>query len=573
MIRLLLSLFLLGGLLYAENPQTPPTYPPEPVPIGPSGMFGPTGPRDHGLRRLPPLPGSPPGVTTYRPVTQQACPAASTADIDGDFLQKLAGVLISPSHFHAGTSAMVREFLRDAASRDKSLAGRVFDTAIKAYDQSFIDFPGAESGELLQLVGEMTPFLPDNHPAKRPGVLAQSMKDHALKWLDSTIDSEVRKTKKKLTDATKIPPSLLNVVAGYAKTLDSLDPEAREEWLNSFLVDVEKRGLGEAESYLLQPLARHFGERQVTALFTKWKESPTSPPILSMLSTALRNSPNPKVARIAEAVILANNSETMEKLKASVGERMQVQRKEIQRSSDDLKKLNVEILELSIQMGLDIAGLVDPSPLCSALGAGYCLYREMKSGDPDFMSVTLSLIGILPVLGKAGLGAKWAHETQKLVSLTYKAKAALEGIMQARRMLQQSYQAKDFVDYGLALGTQVAQKELGKKLNENRYTAGLSLERFVGLPLADPTHEPVAIEMAGELANRFTGGKIKETCSAFDKQMHGLKSFFLLPQKAVRKFLGGQEQIIVNLPKLNKGIAGNEQWLMEKIMNAPLKKR
>lgn len=77
-----------------------------------------------------------------------------------------------------------------------------------------------------------------------------------------------------------------------------------------------------------------------------------------------------------------------------------------------LKAFQEELTKLAVQIGLDIAALVDPTGLCSVPASAYAL----RNGD--YLGSALNLLGVIPLFGKAASAAKAAEVTGRLAFLT-----------------------------------------------------------------------------------------------------------------------------------------------------------
>ncbi len=479
------------------------------------------------------------GLNPTPSADDEVCKNNLQAEFDDQLLNRLIGVMISPAHYHTGSAAMAREFLRDAASRDPKLADRILKFSLSAYDLTQKEFPGAETGDILQLVSEVTGYLPDGHPLKNPEEVASQLQRHALDWVTVSLQNVANK---KLLKASQLPPSLLNIISGYSKSLDRLSPQARERALENFIAELKAKGMGEAEGFLLQPLARHFGKAQLDSALKKWSESPDSISAMALLASTVSESSDPKVALAARVFLEANRSETMKRLKGGVEQRVAEEKKGIEKSAKEVRALNREIIELSIGLGLDMAGIIDPSPLCSALSSGYCIYREMKADNPDYILVTLSLVGMLPALGKLGLGIKVGRQMEKLITMTRKAKVLIESIMSSRRLLQQSLQASDFLDYAVKVIGKTVDHQLHAQAKKIPLPARIGLENFTGLPLTSEKGEPFAAAyIQSAIDESLIGKKAKETCSAFDRRVKKVKELLSIPGKKIRALVQGNE--------------------------------
>ena len=103
---------------------------------------------------------------------------------------------------------------------------------------------------------------------------------------------------------------------------------------------------------------------------------------------------------------------------------------QLKKSSDDVKvrekeleKLNSELkLELA-QAAIDVAGIVDPTPISDVIGAGFSLLRG------DFIGAGLSLVSIIPYAGDAlAKTAKGARAAKKINDLRKRILALKKGV-------------------------------------------------------------------------------------------------------------------------------------------------
>ena len=80
----------------------------------------------------------------------------------------------------------------------------------------------------------------------------------------------------------------------------------------------------------------------------------------------------------------------------------------------ELSAMRQEIHEMAIQMGLDIASMVDPTGLCSIPAAGYAMHRG------DYLGCCINLLGVIPLFGKLAPAAKFAEKSPRLAFLAQK---------------------------------------------------------------------------------------------------------------------------------------------------------
>jgi hypothetical protein len=77
-----------------------------------------------------------------------------------------------------------------------------------------------------------------------------------------------------------------------------------------------------------------------------------------------------------------------------------------------LRAYQDELQKMAIQMGLDVAAMVDPTGLCSIPASAYAL----RNGD--YLGSAMNLLGVIPLFGKAAALAKGAVEGGRLAFLT-----------------------------------------------------------------------------------------------------------------------------------------------------------
>jgi len=86
------------------------------------------------------------------------------------------------------------------------------------------------------------------------------------------------------------------------------------------------------------------------------------------------------------------------------------------------QQIQEEIIQMGIQAGLDTTSILDPTGVLSAAGAAYALRRG------DYVGCAMSLLGVIPVVGKACEAAKVAQASGRLARLTERLKNLLEAI-------------------------------------------------------------------------------------------------------------------------------------------------
>jgi hypothetical protein len=77
-----------------------------------------------------------------------------------------------------------------------------------------------------------------------------------------------------------------------------------------------------------------------------------------------------------------------------------------------LRAYQEEIKKLAIQIGLDIASVIDPTGVCSIPAAGYAMNRG------DYLGCCINLLGVIPLFGKLAPAAKVAIVSERLAFLT-----------------------------------------------------------------------------------------------------------------------------------------------------------
>lgn len=533
-------------------------------------------------RHVDPGPGTKGAIV--RPL-ENACPVNLAQHLDDDTIQRLVGIMISPAHYHMGNAFQARELLRQAASHNAALAERIFNLTSNAYDQVLKDFPEAETGDLLQLLSESAAFLPPTHPLSDPRKLTAALRNHAMSRISEVIanaqrplDAAFRKANHNLSTYFKkpvlenaaekltgkqLPASVMNIVSGYSKALDQLGtPTAQElaglnesartemvrrraelkaDEFNQFVGELEKKGLDKAKAFLLQPLARHFDLDGMKKVIGDWHKAPNSTSTISLLGQLVAESKDPRVSVAAKKFLQASDAVELAKHKANALKEERDELKQMADAGKEIRENNRKIYELAIGLGLNVAALIDPSPICSALSSGYCIYQELKKEDPDYLVVALSFVGMLPALGKIAVGAKAARQMRDLIAATQKAKGLLETVMNARRALLQTKNATGFLEYGIALAGAAADQQLGKLAATLPLPAREGLEAFTGLPFTAQPKEPFAAAMIHEaLEGTKAGQRVQETCSTFDRRIASVKEVLLAPGKKIRQLLRGE---------------------------------
>jgi hypothetical protein len=80
----------------------------------------------------------------------------------------------------------------------------------------------------------------------------------------------------------------------------------------------------------------------------------------------------------------------------------------------ELRECHEEMKRLAIQIGLDIASMVDPTGLCSVPAAAYAMNRG------DYLGCCVNLLGVIPLFGKLAPAAKLAEVSPRLAFLATK---------------------------------------------------------------------------------------------------------------------------------------------------------
>ena len=89
-----------------------------------------------------------------------------------------------------------------------------------------------------------------------------------------------------------------------------------------------------------------------------------------------------------------------------------------------------EIIQMGIQAGLDTTSILDPTGALSVAGAAYAMRRG------DYVGCAMSLLGVIPVVGKACEIAKVAQASGRLARLSERLKNLLEAIKASGKNLQ-----------------------------------------------------------------------------------------------------------------------------------------
>jgi hypothetical protein len=95
------------------------------------------------------------------------------------------------------------------------------------------------------------------------------------------------------------------------------------------------------------------------------------------------------------------------------------------------EQIQKEIIQMGIQAGLDTTSILDPTGVLSAAGAAYAMRRG------DYVGCAMSLLGIIPVVGKACELAKVAQASGKLARLTQRLKNLMEAIKSSSKVTQE----------------------------------------------------------------------------------------------------------------------------------------
>lgn len=100
----------------------------------------------------------------------------------------------------------------------------------------------------------------------------------------------------------------------------------------------------------------------------------------------------------------------------------------------EIEQCQAELEQLAIQTGLDVAGVLDPSPVSDIASAGYSIKRG------DYSGAALSLLGVIPYLGDLGKAFKAPRITARVAQLKKRLEAAMASlkIANTRRVLTQT---------------------------------------------------------------------------------------------------------------------------------------
>src|ERR1039458_6952972 len=80
----------------------------------------------------------------------------------------------------------------------------------------------------------------------------------------------------------------------------------------------------------------------------------------------------------------------------------------------ELRAMREEMQQMAIQLGLDIASLVDPSGLLSIPAAGYAMHRG------DYLGCCINLLGVIPLFGRLAPAVKFAEKSTRLAGIAPK---------------------------------------------------------------------------------------------------------------------------------------------------------
>lgn len=112
-----------------------------------------------------------------------------------------------------------------------------------------------------------------------------------------------------------------------------------------------------------------------------------------------------------------------------MGAQLRANSTEVSRSEGMLKDLQDALSSELAQTAIDIAGIVDPTPISDTIGAGMSLWRG------DLIGAGLSLISIVPYAGDAlGKTAKGARAARKMNQLRESITAAIARVAKAKEL-------------------------------------------------------------------------------------------------------------------------------------------
>lgn len=98
---------------------------------------------------------------------------------------------------------------------------------------------------------------------------------------------------------------------------------------------------------------------------------------------------------------------------------------------EKFNQIQQEIIQMGIQAGLDTTSILDPTGVLSVAGAAYAMRRG------DYVGCGMSLLGVIPVVGKACELAKVAEASGRLARLTQRLKNLLEAIQSSAKVTKE----------------------------------------------------------------------------------------------------------------------------------------
>jgi hypothetical protein len=99
----------------------------------------------------------------------------------------------------------------------------------------------------------------------------------------------------------------------------------------------------------------------------------------------------------------------------------------------EIEQCNQELAELGLQMALDAAGIIDPTPTSDLISAGYSLRRN------DYVGAGLTLLGVVPYFGDlVGKSAKGALLARRIAKIKERLAAALRKLKVAEELMKKA---------------------------------------------------------------------------------------------------------------------------------------
>lgn len=390
----------------------------------------------------------------YGPVCPQATvPRVSVAD-----LQRWAQAAASASHLHYGSGKMIGNVYAFVASQGQAEEG--LKTLLDVYEANGGAKGVGDRGQALALAGEIAARLPANHPlvqrtlrtlsgamtaTRHHAGLAKALLEDgehvAVPMIESAAAGYLAMAKAGLLDAAQrrflatvpIPPA----AQALAISLANAEPDERRQLVAAATKELSNKAFDRVRNTALTKLAPYLDPESVKGLEGALKDSVSwngtfDPTLVGALESAKRFAVDPRTREAAERILVAHLPKgVVGAVKSFDSARKLLERDEERTRQEFLKEAGKLTRELA-GLGLDIAGIISPGPICDGLSGCLAL------ADGDYLGAALSAIAILPYVGDGIVKPlRLGRRAQRFVQLAHKLEGLLSKMARYRNRIEE----------------------------------------------------------------------------------------------------------------------------------------